>query len=481
MRRQAGPSLSLFGMKRVVLGATSGVRVCMVPVRWVVAVGWLVPLSAALILGCVSPLVTSARQDGLQAFQVSLRNAAQPLSNEQLVEVAHAVAERELVAMPAAAAVARVSEVSACIRDLEPTFQKLSRRTDSVGAITTQVLLDGGLLKTGRDRFVEDHENSSNPDWRAVAARSAVAEKHAEFRRSAFLDGDLRVRRAALRAARDARSPNDEAGLFEAARLDPDPIARKFALEALSVGAQSDTLARLRDIWPNADESLRKEIVLAWGRRDAFERGGQYQLSWVLTSSASIPRLAAAVVLLHASAEGITAGSSTAAPSTAAPVTLDAAFAEAILVDAFADGPVDEQEFVVKYAPRTRALVEAFVLGLRSSDEQKAVTAASVLVNGAAWRREANAKLTASLTSKNPHVARLAREALVAVRAPHVKDDLKSGLSAADPEVRLVAATQLLAYQREGQAGLGFEQLLADPDASVRNSLACSIMRQLGD
>jgi hypothetical protein len=421
---------------------------------------------ALLVQSCASSLVTSAKQDDLKAFQNSLERAEKPLSNDAMVDVARAVLERELLSMPNDAAISRVNEVEACVPELEATFRELSERQDVVGAVATQVLLDEGLWQGDADSLVQRYATSTEPEWRAVAARSAVAAKHAEFRRAAFLDGDLRVRRAALRAARDARSREDQDALMEAGRLDPDSVARRFALEALSVTAEHETLERLRDAWPYADESVRRQIVFAWGREHAFANGGHAELAWVLSTQSGIPQLAAAVVLLAHSEQT---------------AEHDAVAAEAVLVRGFTDGTADEQQFVARHAPRTPALVSAFADGLKSSNQQTAVSAASVLVRGAAWRKPANEKLTELLSSKAPTIAEQARDALAAVRAPHVKAGLRSRMSASDPSIRIAAATQLLAYHRMGERGLGVELLMADPDASVRTTVACEVIEQLAN
>lgn len=421
-----------------------------------------------LAQSCASPLVNSAKQDDLPTFRATLQSAEKPVSERELVEVARAIAERELLSMPPDKAVARVTELEACVPELTSTFQKLSLREDVVGAIATQILLDQGAWKGSRDELIERHDTNPNPEWRAVAARAAVASKHGEARRAAFLDGDLRVRRAALRAARDARDTADSDALLEAARLDPDPVARRFALEATSAIADRESLKRLRDLWPHADESVRREIVLAWGRKQAFANGGKARLAWVLDTQTGIPRLAAAVIVLQRSRE-------------VGETSPEAVAAEGVLVRGFSDGSADEQNFVARYAPRTPEVVNAFAHGLKSPDEQTAVNAASVLVRGIAWRKEANERLTALLASKAPDVAERAREVLARERSLRVKEDLRKDLAAPQATTRLAAATRLLRYHRAGEAGLGLERLLADPDAGVRTSVACELIKQLAD
>lgn len=417
---------------------------------------------------CASPLATSAKQEDLNAFQAKLRSAEQPISDREVLEVAQAIAERELLSMPSDTAVSRVTELEACIPKLEATLQQLSERRDTVGALAVQVLLDERLWKGDRDALVEQHAASPSPEWRAVAARAAVPSKHAEYRREAFLDGDLRVRRAALRAARDARAKEDADSLLEAARVDPDSVARRFALEALSAIADAQTLARLRDIWPYADDLVRQELVFAWGRKGAFANGGKGQLEWVLATQSGLPRLAAAVVLYQRVTQDTTDN-------------YTRAIAEGALVRGFTDGTADEQQFVARYAPRTMLLVQTFAEALRSDNEQAAVSAAAVLVRSPKWRGAANERLTALLASKTPRIAEQAHEVLARERAPHVKQGLLKSLGAREPSTRVAAAVQLLRYHRAGERGLGVERLLADPEASVRTTVACQVIEQLGD
>ena len=68
---------------------------------------------------------------------------------------------------------------------------------------------------------------------RSVAARAALGAEHSRIRRQFMRDGDLRVRRAAVHAALARPVPEDSTDLAEAARLDPDPLVRSLAVQAL--------------------------------------------------------------------------------------------------------------------------------------------------------------------------------------------------------------------------------------------------------
>jgi hypothetical protein len=70
------------------------------------------------------------------------------------------------------------------------------------------------------------------------------------------------------------------------------------------------------------------------------------------------------------------------------------------------------------------------------------------------------------------HVARRARLALAADGELSVQGWIEADLKSADPSTRLLAASALASLHRVARAA----PLLADPDAHVRTSAACTVL-----
>src|SRR5690606_37197966 len=125
----------------------------------------------------------------------------------------------------------------------------------------------------------------------------AVGKERNEERRRAFLDGDLRVRRAALHAALEEPVDTDLQPALEAARLDPDPLVRSLGVRLVgSIGGRPAVRA-LRDLWARAEDETRQAIVDAWAAPRSVTRGGQEQLLWAMESKKGLPSIVAAVRL----------------------------------------------------------------------------------------------------------------------------------------------------------------------------------------
>src|SRR5690606_35436105 len=196
-------------------------------------------------------------------------------------------------------------------------------------------------------------------DWRAVGLRAAVSPADDSRRIAGFLDPDLRVRRAALRASKDAKSPGDLPHLFEAARLDPDRVSRRFASEAIGEFGSGADVARLRELWSSGDEAERLVLVDVWARTKAVE--AERQLTWVLSSQTGLRRLSAAAALLRRHAGEVRQ------------------WAEEVLSSAIESGPVEESRHAIEVAPSNRKLEAAIRTAAKNTDEARAVGAAIAL------------------------------------------------------------------------------------------------------
>lgn len=411
-------------------------------------------------MGCASELATSARTDDLATFKRKLdaaRQASPPKPDaEQLREVAQVVASRELVTARAAVAEASVVEVATCASPLEGALSRLSERRDPVGALATQVLIDAGHFDGDLDELVELYASHVQDDWRAVGLRAAVARVEDARRIKGFLDPDLRVRRAALRASKDARSPGDLPHLFEAARLDPDRVSRRFALEAIGEFGSGADVSRLRELWTAGDEAERLVLVDVWVRNRAVE--AERQLTWVLSSQTGLPRLSAAAALLRRQAVEVRQ------------------WAEEVLTSAVESGPVEESRHALEVAPRTPKIEAAIRAAAKDKDEGRAIGAAIALSQSKVDAAVAVKRLKELRASPNGEVANAATFALAVAGEPDANKWVDDQLTAKDPERRLAAGFVKLAKGGDGQVSKA-ATLLADPDALVRLRFACWALR----
>ncbi len=413
-------------------------------------------LAAAFSFGCGSELANSALNDSLKDFRTTLEAHRQrgDLSSSDIEEAAHAVAVRELTTHHGDSGVARVDELAPCATHVASALRQVSKRSDDAGAAAVQVLLDeelwSGSKSALRDRFI------AHPDaaWRAVGARAATRREDGELRGKAYLDGDLRVRRAALRAAAIASDVTEVNDLLEVARLDPDPVTRRFAIEALGRAAEPRSLSRLRDVWVRANQEDRRAITHAWGQKRAYGNGGEGHLMWVVSTQTGLPQLAAAVILAQnggiAEQQGIGA-----------------------LVRAIERGTPEEQRYAAAFAPRTEVAVRrALQVMAQDDDEWSAAVAHSALLRVSSTRETARKKLRQLLASEHAEAARQARYALAAIGDRAARSAIVATLRASDPGVRLEAGRLLLWLNDEPTAAT----VLADPAASVRSRFACAVL-----
>ncbi|HLV21367.1 MAG TPA: hypothetical protein VKZ49_10805, partial [Polyangiaceae bacterium] len=126
------------------------------------------------------------------------------LDEGRVRDLAHAVAAREVRSAQGPLGAARLRQARPCAPALSRELEDRAARGDDGAAEAALSLLEIGGLD--RRQAVERYAEASSGAFRAVAARAAVAPGLGPLRRRFFVDPDERVRRAALRAAAEARA-----------------------------------------------------------------------------------------------------------------------------------------------------------------------------------------------------------------------------------------------------------------------------------
>jgi HEAT repeat protein len=389
----------------------------------------------------------------LPRLQREIRDAhAEGRLDDEAQDLALAVARRELRSADGDAAVERVRELRSCVGPLEDDFEARAEDDDDAAAAALLALLETGRAEA--PELFERYSKASAPMWRSVGARAALSSEQFATRRAYFLDGDLRVRRAALHAAVAKPSPADVPSLLEAARLDPDPLARSVAVRALGEVGNADVVSGLHDLWQTADAETRQAIVDAWATPPSSRNGGLQRLLWVMETEPGLPRVVAASRLLRSSEH--------------------ASQAAATLERSLLHGPVEEQRLAVLLTPTGHdSLLEALVRVSRSTDLQAAVLAAAALLREPKSLPDARLRLLELSRSGQLRVASQAKAALSVTGEQSIAPGLLKELKSPSREVRRQAAFNLLALGRPADAALA----LGDESASVRTQVACAFLR----
>jgi hypothetical protein len=414
-------------------------------------------LASAAFAGCTSSPALRAAESGdrtVLGTVVAEREKRGDLSNAEAAALARAVAERELRAAKGPEAFALVGDVQSCARELRSALEDRMAGHDEAGAAAALELFDAHQLDDGDAR---DFAKDPHPGWRAVGARALFRSEDRELRLKALLDPDPRVRRQAVRAARDDQDPNDLAVLAEAARVDPEPIVRTEAvramvtLEPLPAGELADAL---RDLWAAADEPLREEIAIAWASPRVWDQGGSEALLDLVASGHGPGVVEGAAAILRNENMG--------------GEVVQVAIAQ--MERAITQGSRERRQQAIAGAPLERPELLAAV--------QAASQDADLHVRVAAFARLAEAKVAGSvdglvaLSGEGSPVAQRARFALASLGDRRVQAWVEQDLGAPNAEDRLGAATTLATMGVGARAA----PLLADADAAVRVKVACTIL-----
>ena len=404
----------------------------------------------------LSPAERAAQRGDFPALreEIGARERIGHLTNAEAARLARTVGGREVSIAAGTDAVERVRDARSCAHELDDALASRSRVHDAAGAYAAMARIETGSLSMDDARaFVRD----AVPEWRAVAARALVRAEDHEARARALLDPEPLVRRAAARAARDAKDPADLEALADAARVDPIPIVRTEAVRALAaLGADSAPriVGVLRDLWPSGDDGLREDIALAWSAPALWAAGGRDALNLSVAAQHGPPVIeAAAAVLRHRDAD--------AEVSRAAVAQLERAIESGAMttrLQAIAQAPMDRPEL--------------------AGAVQKASSADDVRVRVSAFARLAESKDSRvteeleALARRGSAVSEQARFALATAGDRRIQAWIEEDLTAEQPEARLAAATELASL---GVAARG-APLLADADPSVRLRAACTIL-----
>lgn len=420
---------------------------------------WLLVVLGLAAGGCGSSgVVQTALHGDLQSLQREVRaeQKSGELDRDTVVELAQAIAGREVRAAKGRAAIQRIRSVRPCASSLLAVLEDRAERADDVAAEATLVLFELGKLSA--PRLVERHRDASSGAWRAVAARAAVAPKYSLLRRQWMADADERVRRGALSAAIDAAHPGDTEALLEAARLDPDSLSRSLALRAVgAVGGRRAALA-LDDLWARADETTRVAIVDAWAMPAAYRTGGRERLVRIVETARGIPPLAAAEALARQDGS-------------------EARIGVAALLRAISDGTPTERELAIRVAPLDDAdVVAAVKKSAKERDRSVRVIALARLIDLDA-ERAAAVKGLHELARKDDDAAIQARAALAAANDSSVVPSLAKQLSSRRSFERTAAGVGLMRLGEWPRVATA----LADDDPLVRTTVACSVLSHAKD
>lgn len=396
------------------------------------------------------------------------------LTNDDAQRIARAVAENAIESPKADEARARVRELRGCASELESALAARSKTHDEAGAEAEMALVEIGEISASSAReWLQD----TSDEWRAVGARGLVREGDDTARAKALVDPSASVRRASMRASAEARAAKDVPGLLEAARVDPDLMARSEAVRAIAridplradVDAQGsyDVVQRLHDLWNGADDPLREDIARAYVSPNIASSGGAEELRLLLAAQHG-PGVVTAASIIVMGARTSASGKPTFSDDTRAS-------AVAILVRTIDEAPRRERLLAIAMAPLSSSDVRAALD--RASDEtmdlETREAALSRLLDWAPKHDAAKKALAPFASPHSPeHLARRARLALAADGNLSVQAWIEADLKSADPATKLLAASALASLHRAARAA----PLLADPDAHVRTSAACTLL-----
>jgi hypothetical protein len=419
--------------------------------------GSLASVAAAALFACAaSPALRAAESGdrGALAGAVAARERTGQFSNGEAATLASAVAERELRSAAGPDAAERIRDVRPCAHELDGALAARSATHDEAGAEAALARIEArGFSLDDARAFASDAE----PRWRAVGARALVRPEDQQARGRALLDPDPGVRRAAARAAGEARDPRDRDLLVDAARRDPEALVRTEAVRAIaSLPATPDgsTSDLLRDLWTAADDGLREDIAIAWSRPEVWSAGGREALRILIASGRGTGAVeAAAAVLRRRDAPDEISESAVAQMALAVERGTNASRLQAL-----AEAP-----------PGLKAL-EPIVLRLADADDTELQVAALARLSLEKDRRAVE-KLEALARPGSPAGER-ARLALASAGDRRVQAWIEADLTASDPAARLAAATALAELGVAARAA----PLLADVDPRVRLRAACTLL-----
>ncbi len=429
-------------------------------------------VSVTILASCVGSLAVSAAEKGDEA---ALARAIEPelragkLGDDDAARIARAVAEHTLASSKGDDAEDRVRELRTCATALVSAFEERAKTHDAAGAEAAMALLEIDDLS---DSAAREWLRDPSDDWRAVGARALVRETDAGARAHALLDPSVKVRRAAMRASASLHDARDVAPLLEAARLDPDLMARSEAVRAIARidPGSGDTAVRLRDLWTTSDDALREDITRAYLSPNIAKTGGAEELRGLLAAGhgPGVVSGAAFVVMgAHTSPDG--------KPSVEPADDETKKSAVAILVRTIDASPRRERLLAIAMAPLSNADIRAAVkrATAETNELDTREAALSRMLELPAEHDAARKALFVFASPSSPDtLAKRARLVLAASGETSIQAWLEADLKSDDPTTKLLAASALVSLHRGARSAL----LLADKDPHVRTSVACTLM-----
>jgi hypothetical protein len=362
---------------------------------------------------------------------------------------------------------ADVRELATCARSLEGALSARAEKRDEIGAVAAMVEIEANILDPAT---MASHANFGRGDlspaqvaWRAVGARALVTKGAGGGRRVLMRDPDEDVRLAALKATLDVGETADAEAVLEAARLDPNPGARKLALRAAGAIGGERVVLGLHDIYAAAPVEERRAIADAWGSRRSIDVGGRRELAAILGGDAGGPGIEAALVLVRSS-------------DARSP---DAGAAQARLERAVREGASEDRALAIGAISLESDSVRAAILAAsKESDDAVALAALGRRLDalGAKGDPKERAEIVARLVKlaegSSAHAIE-ARGILARARAPEARAILLRDRSSPEAKLREAAGVGLAVMGDLSAAAT----LLADRDARVRSRVACAILR----
>jgi HEAT repeat protein len=403
--------------------------------------------SFVFLVACSSlPGLGSARQADFDALRGTLKT--ERLRPRQVRRLAQETLSAEIVRAKDRQDRAFIAGLQGCSGSLTSALSKRAKTRDGVGAEAALLLVEQGRLQGALKKF----RNEEDGAWRALSARAS--RRDGELRRKYFSDDDERVRRAALLAALESKDAQDVSGLLEVARLDPDPLIRNRAYQALGSIGGPRVAEALKDRFATANEEQRLAIVDAWAQPGIYEAGGRGQLARLLTQKQGIEALAASSILARDSNKTLRN------------------LAETRLLWFTEEGTTDERRLALRllpaHSPRTaQKLVEL----TKADDAEVAVIAWARLLGNKEKRATAQAALL-TMAQEESSTGHQARSALAAAGDERILPLMKKQMQSPSPEARRTAGTALV---RLG-AFTELSPLLADPEPEVRRPIACRVL-----
>ena len=372
------------------------------------------------------------------------------LDRGSVVELADAVARRELSSAKGESGARRVRQLRACTSSLTEALGERAREKDEVAAEAVLALLAQRRLDA--DALVDSHQHAEDGAWRTVAARAATSKRDVARRREWFVDPDQRVRRAAFEAAFERPDAGDLPVALEAVRLDPDPLVQSLAARVAGVIGGGEAVLGLRDRFERADEQGQLAIIEAWSLPNAFRAGGERQLRRVLERDRGIAAIAAARALLHHGQR-------------------DTAVV-GVFERAIRHGSDAERGLAVGLAPLTApGMVEALLAGTRDPEPSVAAVALERLTSLPKQRDKAFRELRTRARVRG-RAGDEARAALSRLGDRTVVGELVKDVKSADAWRRQAAALELYDLGEPAKAA----RALADSDPGVRTTVACGVL-----